>query len=368
MEKNIKKSEIFIYIFFFLISFCKGIGLSSSNLVYYIIYIVGLFFAVFKVFEINFTKRELFLNLIILIIGVLDFVFGKEATILFTAVSFFILKKSNIDNIIISMFYGRLIGFFLMILLPMLHIITMNSVSFYRNGAFILRYSFGYTHPNLLHSSFNIIVIMFIYIYFSKLNLKDYFLIETINYVLYKYTFSRTGFLILTFSLVIFYLIKNRFKFSIYLVKHINLIFLFLIIVSFLTGFLYEKFDLLYKLDILLSGRIRYISLLLHNFSIPLIKHIIYDGILFDNGYIDMFYNGGFFASLWFIILQIKTNKFLIDKQLYKQATITLIFLVYSVTESYYLSSLMNISLLFFAYAIYKNNSLSALNNKYNCK
>ncbi len=361
----INKNEIGVFIFFFLISFSKGIGLNNSNKMYLVVYLIGIILATIKLWNIGLNKKEIFLLGSIIIIGILDYVFGKETTILFTGITLIFLKKIDLKRVIKSMFYGRIIGFISMLILPAIDVLDMNIIEFYRSGEYINRYAFGYTHPNLAHSTFNIIIIMWMYLFYERINLANICLIELLNYILYKFTYSRTGFVILTTFLMIAFILKNSTKFKKILPKCLNFIFLTLIIISFIFAIGYDKMEVINKIDILLTGRIKYTSILINNYFPPIVKNQVYTNILFDNGYFDLIYNGGLIATIWFIFMQIKTNKIIAKNNLYKEALLIFIFLIYSITESYYISSVMNIGILFIAYAIYgyfpnsyeKNNS-----------
>lgn len=361
----INKNEIGVFIFFFLISFSKGIGLNNSNKMYLVVYLIGIILATIKLWNIGLNKKEIFLLGSIIIIGILDYVFGKETTILFTGITLIFLKKIDLKRVIKSMFYGRIIGFISMLILPVIDVLDMNIIEFYRSGEYINRYAFGYTHPNLAHSTFNIIIIMWMYLFYERINLANICLIELLNYILYKFTYSRTGFVILTTFLMIAFILKNSTKLKKILPKCLNFIFLTLIIISFIFAIGYDKIEVINKIDVLLTGRIKYTSILINNYFPPIVKNQVYTNILFDNGYFDLVYNGGLIATIWFIFMQIKTNKIIAKNNLYKEALLIFIFLIYSITESYYISSVMNIGILFIAYAIYgyfpnsyeKNNS-----------
>ena len=357
MRFNLDKNEFVVSIFFFLISLCKGLGLSNGSKIYLILYVLGLIIASLKIFRIKMSTNEFITVLIIICLGVLDYIFGSESTILFTGLSLFFLKNSNITNIIKMIFWGRIIGFALMILLPIMGIIDMNTLPFYRNGETIIRYCFGYTHPNLAHSSFVLITIMYTYLYFDKISLKNLVLFEILNIVLYNFTFSRTGFYICTLFLLLTLIMKKSKKAKDTVPKILNFVLITVLLLSISSAFLYGKVPIINKIDLELTGRIRYINYIINNYTLPLIKITDYSNVIFDNGYFDLFYNGGVLATIWFIILQIKTNMFIKQKKLYKEGLVTLIFLIYSITESYYASSIMNVSLLFFCYIIYKNKS-----------
>lgn len=347
------KNNLVVYIFFFAISFCKGIGMSNASKVYLAIYLIGIIFATIKLFKVGFNQKEILLLGSIFLIGVLDFIIGKETTILFTSITLLFLKSANLKSAIKALFMGRVLGFLMMILLPLIGIIEMNELNFYRSGEFITRYAFGYSHPNLAHSTFDIIVIMWLYLYNTKINLTSIAILEILNYILYKYTVSRTGFFILAVFLLMAYVLKKRVKLKKYLPKYLNLIFIFLILFSALLAIGYGKNAIINKLDVVLTGRIRYTSILINNYMPPIIKNKDYTGILFDNGYFDLIYNGGLLAFIWFVSMQIKTNNIIRKKGLYNEALLSLMFFICSFTESYYVSSLMNVSILFIVYALY---------------
>lgn len=350
---KVDKNNLVVYIFFFLISFCKGIGLSNASQIYLVIYLIGVILATIKLFKIGFNQREILLLGSIFIIGVLDFILGKETTILFTSITLIFLKNTNLKNVIKTLFIGRVFGFLLMIFMPLIGMIEMNTLNFYRAGEFITRYAFGYSHPNLAHSTFDIIVIMWLYLYNTKINLVNIATLEILNYILYKYTASRTGFLLLAIFLLIAYILKKKENFQKKLPKYLNIVFILLILCSILFAIGYGKVSIVNKLDVVLTGRIKYMSILINNYLPPIIKSKSYAGILFDNGYFDLIYNGGLLASIWFICMQIKTNNIIKKKNLYNEALLSLMFFVCSITESYYVSSLMNVSILFIAYALY---------------
>lgn len=361
MNNNLKinKNDFSVYIFFFLISLCKGIGLNNGNEIYLIIYLIGMCLATIKLLKIGFNKKELISILSILFIGLIDFFIAKETTILFTGITLAFLKKSNLRNVIKALFLGRVIGLIFMIALPVSGILKMNIVSFYRNGEFIKRYAFGYSHPNLMHSTFNIVVIMWLYLNYEKINLKNICICGILNYILYKYTYSRTGFLLLGVFLIIAYFTKKSKKIQEKIPKCLNIIFLCSILIGVILAYGYGKFEIVSKFDTILTGRIKYLSILIKNYFPPLIKIHSYQNILFDNGYFDLLYNGGILATIWYIYMQLKTNSIIREKKMYTEALVIIIFMIYSITESYYASSIMNIGIIFFSYALYSSSNLT---------
>ena len=357
--KSITKSELLVYIFFSSIAFCKGIGLDGSNNVYKSVYLLGVIIIGIKILKDKFYLKELFSILCIVLIGILDFVVGKSTTVLFTALSICCLKNINLKKIIKIIFYSKLVAFLLMMFLSSFGIIENSFILHYREEiGFIKRYCFGYSHPNLVHSTFTTLIFLFGYLYYKKINLFTISIIEILNIILYNLTFSRTGFLILTIYLLFIYITKKSKFIKKKLPKILKISFPFLIFLSLFLAVFYSKFDFIKQLDSLVTGRINYMHILISNYMIPVIGSNFYNSVvLFDNGYFSMFYEGGILATIWFVYFQLKTNKFLIENNMNNEIIITIFFLIYCMLESYYISLVMNPTLIFFCYCIFNRNA-----------
>lgn len=351
----VKKLDIGVYLFWIIISFMKGIGFSSANPIYIFSYVIGILLTFIKIINVRYRKSELKNIGIILLIGIINYIVGKETTILFTAIAIATLKDIDIRKILKIMFFTRFLTFIIMLILSLSGVIPNNSFEFYREGiGFVNRITFGYSHPNLTQTSFVLIVVLYVYNFYEKIDLKRVVILETLNYLIYHFTISRSGFFILTIFLIYVYLTKK-----IKTIKNskrlLNATLFFSILFSFIVAQLYGKNTIVDKLDVILTGRITYMSETIKNYQIPFFSTNKYSNILFDNGYFDLIYNGGLLAFAWYMYNQVKTNKILAKNNLEKEITITFFLLIYCITESYYASIIMNISLVFFAFYIFSN-------------
>lgn len=352
---KLTKSEFLILLFIIPVTFCKSIGLSSNNKVYYAIFIYGVFLVIVKLFKDKFSKKQFIGFVSIIIIGMLNFIFGKQTVVLFTAIILCCMKDIKIDKIIKYMFWIRLLTFIGIALLTSFGVLENNYLLFYRNGEYIKRYSFIFGHPNLAHSSFTIIAILGIYIFYNKLNIINVSVIEVINYIMYRFTYSRTGFLICSIFVIFALIYKKNKTLKKYCYKIIKYFLIIMILITIICGILYPKIDALKKLDIILTGRIGYISLLIKNYTIPIIGSDKYNSVaMFDNGYMSLLYEGGLLATCWYIYYYLKTVKVLIKNNMEREILLTMIFMTYSLTESYYVNVIMNPSLLFFSYYMFQ--------------
>lgn len=352
----VKKLDIGVYLFWIIISFMKGIGFSSSNPIYIASYVIGILLTSIKIFNVRYKKNELKNIGIIFLIGIINYIIGKETTILFTAIALATLKETDIRKILKIMFFTRIFTFIIMLALSLSGIIPNYSTEFYREGTgFVNRITFGYSHPNLTQASFVLIVVLYVYNFYEKIDLKRIIILESLNYLLYQFTVSRSGFFILSIFLIYVYLTKKIKTVHKNSKRMLNATLFFSILFSFIVAHLYGENTMVNKLDGILTGRIAYMSETVNNYQIPFFSTNKYNNILFDNGYFDLIYNGGLLAFAWYMYNQVKTNKILAKNNLEKEIMITFFLFIYCITESYYASIIMNISLVFFAFYIFSN-------------
>lgn len=352
----VKKLDIGVYLFWIIISFMKGIGFSSANPIYIFSYVIGILLTFIKIINVRYRKSELKNIGIILLIGIINYIVGKETTILFTAIAIATLKDIDIKKILKIMFFTRVIAFIIVIISSLLGIIPNNTIEFYREGiGFVKRMTFGYSHPNLTQASFVLIAVLYVYNYYEKIDLKRVVVLELLNYLIYYFTVSRSGFFILSIFLVYVYLMKRIKRVNKNSKRLLNATLFFSILFSFIVASLYGKNTIVNKMDTILTGRITYMSETIKNYQIPFFSTNKYNNILFDNGYFDLIYNGGLLAFAWYMYNQVKTNKILAKNNLEKEIMVMLFLLIYCITESYYASIIMNISLVFFAYYVFSS-------------
>ena len=352
----VKKLDIGVYLFWIIISFMKGIGFSSANPIYIFSYVIGILLTFIKIINVRYRKSELKNIGIILLIGIINYIVGKETTILCTAIAIATLKDIDIKKILKIMFFTRVIAFIIVIISSLLGIIPNNTIEFYREGiGFVKRMTFGYSHPNLTQASFVLIAVLYVYNYYEKIDLKRVVVLELLNYLIYYFTVSRSGFFILSIFLVYVYLMKRIKRVNKNSKRLLNATLFFSILFSFIVASLYGKNTIVNKMDTILTGRITYMSETIKNYQIPFFSTNKYNNILFDNGYFDLIYNGGLLAFAWYMYNQVKTNKILAKNNLEKEINITLFLFIYCITESYYASIIMNISLVFFAYYVFSS-------------
>ncbi len=367
MRENKSVGAVFTYIFIALLTIAKAIGLSAGNKIYVLIFLIGMTLGVFKIFNERFNHREIALISPVIIIGILCFIIGKESTLLFTALVMITLKNADIKKLVKMMLWIKIIIFVCALLLVHLGLIEDNTIIVWRNGVEIMRHSFIYGHPNAAHLNLTTILIAWIYVYYEKVNILSVSILGIMNFIFYNYTLSRTGFLIGMLCLILAILYKKSNAIRKVLFNKVNWVFIIMSVITFTTALLYGKWNTLYYIDKLFTGRIYYNNYFLTNIQIPLIGKNNYGHLLIDNGYMSLVYNGGLLAYIWFIFMNIKTGELLKKEKCEKEALLMIVFCIYSLTESFYMNIIINISLLFFSWFIF-NQSQTTKKKRTICK
>lgn len=353
---NEHRYNILVYIFLGVISICKALGLSSNNRIYIITFALGTFLAIIKIINDKFTKRELIIMIMIGLVGIIDLFIGGTSTVLFTIVVLSCTKNINIKRVLKIFFWTKVWSILIMILFSGMGIIENNFIIHYRAGiGFVKRFCFGYGHPNIAQLSLAIIIILGYYLYPKKYNIIIIILLGSANYLLYKYTLSRTSFLISMFfliSIILYKYIKIYRSILLYISKNSTIIFF---IVSIAIAILYERFNVIKVLDVMVTGRFGYMNTIITNYIPPLFGSQKYNEVvMFDNGYFTLLYEGGVLATIFFLYYLTKlTYKFYKEK---KELELILIFFMSMLGffESFYINIVMNCSLIFISHVLFK--------------
>ena len=361
MKVRIKLFHFFI----FLITLCKALGLDSENKIYVVAFALGCFAVLIKMMREKYTHLEFLSMTFIVVVGVADLLLGHTATILFTAIAICGMKNTDTKQIIKLVFWTRVVGFVVLILCSALGIVNDATVMHYRDGTFIERYKLGYGHPNTAHMAFTIIVVLSMYLYGEKMKCLHYVILVVCNRITFFFTASRTGFMICNIS-VIFWILLQFEKIRKPILKYGRHFYLGLFAITVCAGLLYGHVGFLDRLDGMLTGRIAYISQILKSGSPPIIGSKEYsESVMVDNGYITLMYNGGLLAFGWISYYMLCLSKKLYREGRYRDFFLVTNFVLYSLTESFFPSIAVNISLLLLGEVVFgtKGRKIDVRNN-----
>lgn len=350
MKIKIRPFDLYI----FLITLFKGFGASGGDRLYIAAFAFGCFAVFMKMIQESYTQRELLSMMFIVVVGLADFLFGNETTILFTAVAICGMKNVDTERLVKIVFWTRLVCFLLMIVGSAVGIVEDTVSEFYRLGVFLDRHDFGYGHANTAHMAFTIIVLLMLYLYGSKMKIMHYIGLVICNYVLFYFTYSRTGLLLGNLS-ILFWVALQFTKLRKPLMRYGKHGYVLLFLFSMVVALLYGHIGYLDELNETLSGRIAYMSYLVKNFIPPIIGSDKYNQyIIIDNGYFAMIYHGGLLAFAWISYYVIKLVNRIYEEKRFREFFIITCFIMYSFTESFFPSISVNIALLLLGEVIYE--------------
>lgn len=358
MSSNLRfnKEEVLFYFYFILILIGKSLGLGASSQLLKIITVIAFIFLGIKLVITNYKKKEIITILILISIGICTLYMSKREGILLTIVTIIGLKNIKYKKLFNIALIVKIISYIFVISLSILGFLPNKEFLQWREGiGYIARYSLGYSHPNLLHSNFFIIVLLYIYLKYERLNIMNCGIILIINELIYRISLSRTGFYAIIFMVLFSYIIRKRQKINyrlFYIIMPISIIF------SFVTAILYNKVEIINKLDVLLTGRIGYSNHFLNYYNINLFGHNLFnDNSLIDNSYIILLINYGLITFVLYIWGYMKIIKKFVFLKMNKELLMISCFSIYGITEGFLSNIFLNLSLVFLANLIYKENN-----------
>lgn len=362
---KIKKTDFFLIFVYFNI-FCKGIGLGNDSLFYKSLIVVGVIALFYKIVDEKYRRKEMKFIVILCMIGFSSFLAVGKPTLLLSCMCIVGMKNIDIDKLFKGMFNIRAITFIGIVTLSLLGIIENQSIEMWRSGGFDVRYSLGFGHPNTLHLSLFILVSLYFYVRYERLNVLDYLLVSIVNLFIYSYSLSRTGCVVVFIVLILMVISKIRIcSIRKLIIKSPKYIFLLLCIISFLFAYLYGKSALVTALDIPFNGRLRYSNYYILNYGLTLFGNNITGDInaLFDNGYLYLYIQFGLLGLILISNLILLACKYAEKTNNVCQSVIIISYLIYIFTESFTPNIFMNNMLFFAIPMIYGNRNKRVVTN-----
>ncbi|HEO2393826.1 TPA: capsular biosynthesis protein CpsH [Streptococcus agalactiae] len=342
---KINKNSLF-YIAIFLVNFFKSLGLGEGNSAYKIVMLVAILLCGIKFLldSLYFERRKLVIIFLLFIATILNLFFVHKVTFILTLIFFLALKDISLKKAFSIIIGSRILGVLLNQIFVKLDLIEIKYVNFYRDGQFILRSDLGFGHPNFIHNFFALTIFLYIVLNYKRLKPVVMVLFLTLNYLLYQYTFSRTGYYIVILFMVLIYVTKNSLIKRVFM-KLAPYVQFFLLVFTFLSSTIFFNSNFVQKLDVLLTGRLHYAHLQLVDGLTPFGNSFKETSVLFDNSYSMLLSMYGVVLTMFCMIIYYIYSKKIIIIELQLLLFIMSIILF---TESFYPSVVMNISWLVF--------------------
>ncbi len=202
-NKTVQIREICYYLFFGLMLFAKGIGLYDGQLLYKLFLLAAFFFLACKLVLTPYTVRERLAIAAILVVSGLAFLNSGEKGILICAAVVVGMKGISLERIMKLSMYVWTVAFVGITVLSQFRLHnTLYKVHDKLGLGHIFRWGLGYPHPNVLHISFLILLIFYLYVREKKFNWKTFAWMFAANLVVFFYSVSYTGVVIVTIYLL----------------------------------------------------------------------------------------------------------------------------------------------------------------------
>ncbi len=340
------------YLFIFIIILFKSLDFAGDDNVYNVLFFLSLILLFSKVIRDKWKKEEIIILLFLLFIILINYYIVRRQTLLFGFLIVIGLKELSLHKILKMMLYTRIFGYILTIVLASLGIIENKVILFWRNDGFVSRSALGFSHPNSIQNSLFFIVILIVYFYYEKL--KNIYILPLflINYIVYTYSLSRTGFYSINLLLILCLLTKNRVLSKIILKLNMYIQFI-LLTFTIVICFFFNNTEFFYRLNRLLTGRLSYSRQQL--LTTPnLFGYHFNSKMLFDNSYSMILSLYGIIIATIMLFYYYKVSKTIYYKN---NIVLGIIFFALSVnmfSEGYILNPVLNITILFMAKYFYR--------------
>lgn len=377
MKKNISKFLFFVSYALILISY-TFIQVDLNATLLKILYLAPIFILTFLFIYQNLfinrpmSKRTLIFLMIAFIVGIISSIVIDNTIFLRTFLFICTFRNIKFDDFIK---YDAIIRIIFVIILFILYCLNLtNPVEIYRAGG-VLRYAFGFWHPNKFSLYIMLICIDLAYLFYkrptSKKKIILFILFSLLNFVVYYYANSRASFVIILCCLIILLINKKyiyiflEFKPIKFLIKNSVLI---LTIVSFLLVGLYRQGNVIAKkIDSISSERIYWASTYLENYDLNLFGNNIkmFGSIeiingkkyfALDNSFVHFTLYYGVVIMLIIIFMFSNIFKTLYDNKKYIQIMCLILIVLYSFMESILFKFYYNPFLLLFNYVLFKDD------------
>lgn len=329
----------------------KGIGLDATDSVFRLMTAVGIAFAAAKLVLTQWNRSALISCVVINLLGVLNFFITGTASALLTCLVITAMKDVDLGKVFRLSFWIRAIAFAARVGLAMLGVMDKGVQYRWENGVMTTRYGLGYGHANATQYTLFIIFALAILIYRERLKWYHYLLMIGVNFLLFIYTDSRTGLLmiVLLVGLAFFMTTRRGSRWHKFLHFAASNAFWVGAVFSVVTALLSLRVGWLNEMGTL-SARFMTSRNIMLTHSVPIFG---IEGITTDFGYINILYADGLLLWGLFIFGYTKLASRLDTKSTLFEHVVLLCYGIYVLSEAYNDSVLMNVSLLLLPLLIY---------------
>lgn len=267
--RKLSCTEILYFSFFILLSVTKGLGLYEGQKLFTLLVIPALICVVLKLVLTSYTRRQRVILSILLVITAIVYYESGELGILFVMFTILGMKDISLDKVLhLGLWVWTLCSILLCIISFFRIEHTVYRVSDKLGLGYIMRWSLGFTHPNILHITYLALCAFILHELAARFGLRHFLWLMLGNVLVFFYSVSYTGFGIVTLLLVGEMYVTFRPRFCLFEKIIVNTVLPFIILISFALPLMLRmpRFaESIQKLNLLVNTRIN----IANNYLIP---------------------------------------------------------------------------------------------------
>ena len=374
MEKEINKGfdagrltieEVVFFSFFIILSVTKGLGFYEWQKMFILLIIPAFFFGLLKILISRYTKRQRVIVIVLLILTTIVCYESEEVGILFVMFTILGMKNISVDKVLrLGLWVWTICGVVLCIVQFFRIEHTVYRVSDKLGLGYIMRWSLGFTHPNILHITYLALCAFILYELEQRYRFKHFILLMLGNVLVFFYSVSYTGFGIVTVLLIGELYVNFRPKFCLLEKIAVNLVLPFAVVVSFVLPILLnvpQTREAVDKLNWLVNTRIYVAS----HYLVPECMSLfgvrmsylaqIQSYLSIDNSYVWAFIHYGAIPFVLFILAYFVLIADYCKRQKTRELVFIVCFLTAGLTEPLlFNTSFKNVTLLFMGELLFR--------------
>lgn len=200
---KIKVSELSYYLFFSILLFAKGIGLYDGQLLFKTALLAAGACWLVKMFMTPYSKKEAFTVLGLLLLSAVIYGVSGEKGLLLYVMMVVGVKNIPVKRLLVVGLAVWSVSFGSLFFLAASRIVDSPFKVHRRGAELIIRWGLGYSHPNVLHVSYLLLCLLIGYLLADQMKMKWLLLMMLGNLYTFLYSVSFTGFIAVTFYLVL---------------------------------------------------------------------------------------------------------------------------------------------------------------------
>lgn len=200
VSKKVSVSELCYYLFFSILFFAKALGFYDGQIIFKLCLVSAAFFVFVKIILTEYGIKEFIAITALAFLGAVIYRNSGEKSALIFLVMMIGFKNISLERIMKIGLTVWGLGFGIMVLKSMAGIGDEIVMAHHKFGIDILRRGLGYTHPNVLHVSYAILVTLVLFVIEdNQSRIRSYVWLLVGNVVIFLYSVSYTGFLLVSF-------------------------------------------------------------------------------------------------------------------------------------------------------------------------